>query len=65
MGAASFGYGLFQLISSLLPVKLLKIISIFGFEGDRNIGVKCLMYARSSPDMRAVLATYIIGITTN
>lgn len=57
MGAAAFGYGIFQLTSSLLPNKLLKIISIFGFEGNRDIGIACLMFTRKSSDMRAVLAT--------
>lgn len=59
MAASSFGYGLFQLTTSLLPAKLLKIISIFGFEGNRDIGVSCLTYARSSSDMRATLATFV------
>lgn len=49
--------GLFLLVSSLLPAKLLKIISIFGFEGNRNVGVSCLMYARTSNDVRSILAT--------
>lgn len=58
MGAAAFGYGIFQLTSSLLPAKLLKIISIFGFEGNRDLGISCLMFARTSTDMRAILSTY-------
>lgn len=62
MGAASFGYGIFQLTASLLPAKLLKIISIFGFEGNRDIGVACLMFARLSSDMRAILATYVLTL---
>lgn len=57
MGAASFGYGLFQLSVSLLPPNLLKLISFFGFEGDRRIGIACLKHSRQSEDMRAPLAT--------
>lgn len=49
--------GLFLLVSSLLPSKLLKIISIFGFEGNRNVGLSCLTYARTSNDVRSILAT--------
>lgn len=56
MGAVSFGYGLFQLMSSLLPNKILKVISIFGFEGNRDIGMSCLKFARTSADMRSTLA---------
>lgn len=62
MAASSFGYGLFQLTTSLLPAKLLNIISIFGFEGNRDIGVSCLTYARSSTDMRATLATFVFSV---
>lgn len=57
MGAVSFGYGLFQLASSLLPNKILKVISIFGFQGNRDTGMACLKFARSSIDMRSALAT--------
>jgi len=57
MGAISFGYGVFQLCISLLPPNLLKLISFFGFEGDRDAGVLCLSYSKSTEDMRAPLAT--------
>lgn len=57
MGAVSFGYGLFQLGMSLLPSALLKVSNIFGFTGDKDQGIECLMYARLGCDMRAPLAT--------
>ncbi|XP_062554338.1 tetratricopeptide repeat protein 39C-like [Armigeres subalbatus] len=57
MGAVSFGYGVFQLSISLLPPSLLKLISFLGFEGDRTMGVACLMHSRTSMDMRAPLST--------
>ncbi|XP_058445774.1 tetratricopeptide repeat protein 39C-like isoform X2 [Malaya genurostris] len=57
MGAASFGYGVFQLSISLLPPSLLKLISFLGFEGDRTMGIACLMHSRTSVDMRAPLST--------
>ncbi|XP_062712967.1 tetratricopeptide repeat protein 39C-like [Aedes albopictus] len=57
MGAVSFGYGVFQLSISLLPPSLLKVISFLGFEGDRTMGVACLMHSRTSVDMRAPLST--------
>ncbi|XP_055607768.1 tetratricopeptide repeat protein 39C-like [Uranotaenia lowii] len=57
MGAVCFGYGVFQLSISLLPPSLLKLISFLGFEGDRTMGVACLMHSRSSVDMRAPLST--------
>ncbi|KAF4523049.1 hypothetical protein B566_EDAN012778 [Ephemera danica] len=57
MAAVSFGYGIFQLCVSLLPPSLLKLIQFLGFEGDRQIGVSALMFARQGQDMRAPLAS--------
>lgn len=57
MGAVSFGYGLFHLGISLLPGLLLKVSNIFGFSGNKDQGIECLMYARLGSDMRAPLAT--------
>lgn len=60
MGGICFGYGALQLCISLLPPNLLKLISIFGFEGDKNTGIQCLMQARKSNDIRAPLASYTL-----
>lgn len=57
MGAACFGYGLFQLGVSLLPPPLLKLTNILGFSGNRQGGIDNLMFAREGTDMRAPLAT--------
>lgn len=57
MGAVSFGYGIFQLCSSLLPPKILKIFNFLGFVGVQSAGISCLMYSRSTNDVRSVMAT--------
>lgn len=57
MSAVSFGYGIFQLCISLLPPSLLKLIHFLGFEGDRQVGISALMFARQGRDMRAPLAS--------
>ncbi|KAJ4443041.1 tetratricopeptide repeat protein 39C-like [Periplaneta americana] len=57
MSAVSFGYGIFQLCISLLPPSLLKLIHFLGFEGDRQVGIAALMFARQGHDMRAPLAS--------
>lgn len=68
MGAASFGYGIFQLTVSLLPPNLIKFISFLGFGGNRDVGLSCLMYSENSDDIRAPFAIlsllwyYTIGI---
>lgn len=57
MGAVSFGYGAFQLAVSLLPPSMLKLVSFFGFEGDREMGLSCLQFSRTTTDMRSPLST--------
>ncbi|KAK3886943.1 hypothetical protein Pcinc_008916 [Petrolisthes cinctipes] len=57
MASVSFGYGLFQLCTSLLPPSLLRVVSVLGLQGDRLAGLSALMFARRSHDMRAPLAT--------
>ena len=59
MGAVSFGYGLFHLAVSLLPNKLLNVVHLLGFEGDRQTGIQALLFSRQGSDMRAPIATYV------
>ncbi|XP_052708904.1 tetratricopeptide repeat protein 39C-like [Crassostrea angulata] len=56
-GAVSFGYGTFQICISMVPPKILKLIELFGFEGDRDAGLAALDYSSHSKDMKAPLAT--------
>lgn len=42
LGAVSFGYGLFQVIISLVPEKVLKLIEFLGFHGDREAGLNAI-----------------------
>lgn len=57
LGAVNFGYGTFQLCISMVPPKILKLIEFLGFEGDREVGLACLVYTSHSRDMKAPLAT--------
>lgn len=59
LGAVSFGYGVFQLVISMVPPKVLKLIEFLGFEGDRDVGLQALHTSSNSRDMRAPLATYV------
>ncbi|XP_022308818.2 tetratricopeptide repeat protein 39C-like isoform X2 [Crassostrea virginica] len=56
-GAVCFGYGTFQICISMVPPKILKLIELFGFEGDRDAGLAALDYSSHSKDMKAPLAT--------
>lgn len=58
LGSVSFGHGLLQLVISLVPPKILKIIEFLGFEGDRQIGLKELERASLTKDMKAPLAMF-------
>lgn len=58
-GAVSFGYGIFRLLVSLIPPKILWWIQFLGFEGDQDEGLTCLEFSSQSADMKAPLATYV------
>jgi hypothetical protein len=60
LGAVSFGYGLFQICLSFTPPNVLKLIKIFGFEGDRNIAIKAINFTSNSKDMRAPFADMVL-----
>ena len=57
LGSVSVGYGSFQLCISMVPPKILKIIELLGFDGDRQIGLSCLDFASKSNSARAPMAT--------
>ena len=60
LGAVSFGYGLFQIILSLIPPNLLKIVKLLGFEGDRGVGLNALIFTSNSKDLRAPFADLVL-----
>jgi len=59
LGAVSFGYGVFRLLVSLIPPKILWWIQFLGFDGDQDEGLACLEYCSQSADMKAPLAMYV------
>lgn len=60
LGAVSFGYGLFQICLSFMPASILKLIKVFGFEGDRSVAIKAINFTSLSRDMRAPFADLIL-----
>lgn len=56
-GSVSFGYGLFQLVISMLPPKLLRIIKFLGFNGDEKVGLQAIERAGESNDIKAPIAS--------
>jgi tetratricopeptide (TPR) repeat protein len=55
-GAVYFGYGIMNIVLSLIPPKLMKLANLFGFSGDRRLGLQALEFASHSQDMKAPLA---------
>lgn len=55
-GGLYFGFGLMNVIVSLIPPKLIKVANLFGFHGSRKIGLQALEYSSHSQDMKAPLA---------
>lgn len=60
LGSVSFGYGLFQICLSFMPPNILKLIKVFGFEGDRSVAIKAINFTSNSKDMRAPFADMIL-----
>nr|XP_054756969.1 tetratricopeptide repeat protein 39C-like [Lytechinus pictus] len=55
-GGVSFGYGVLQLVISMMPPNLLTVVNLLGFHGNKEFGLKCLDTASHSTDMKAPLA---------
>lgn len=60
LGAVSFGYGIFQICLSFMPPNILKLIKVFGFEGDRSVAIKAINFTSLSRDMRSPFADMIL-----
>ena len=58
-GGVYFGYGLMNIVVSLIPPKLMKLANLFGFRGSRKVGLQALEYASHSQDMKAPLARWV------
>ena len=61
-GGVYFGYGLMNVIVSLIPPKLMKLANLFGFHGSRKVGLQALEYACHSQDMKAPIARWVWSV---
>ena len=57
-----FGYGLMNIIISLIPPKLMKLANLFGFRGSRKIGLQALEFTSKSQSMKAPLARLLLWV---
>jgi hypothetical protein len=68
--SCNFGLGLFNLIVSMLPPIVVKVVEWIGFSGDRHLGLNMLRAAvRADANMSAfaaiMLLSYLAGISTH
>ncbi|EJD00340.1 uncharacterized protein FOMMEDRAFT_142311 [Fomitiporia mediterranea MF3/22] len=56
VSGAAFGYGLFNLIFSLLPAKVKTVVGLFGFQHDRRLALQALAVSAARKDVHAFLA---------
>ncbi|XP_061685703.1 tetratricopeptide repeat protein 39B-like [Syngnathoides biaculeatus] len=56
-GGVSMGIGSFNLMLSLLPSRILKLMEFLGFSGDREMGLSELRAGASSDSLRSILST--------
>ncbi|XP_028406019.1 tetratricopeptide repeat protein 39C-like [Dendronephthya gigantea] len=54
--AIAFGYGLFNLVVSLTPPKVLQLAQMLGFHGNQGLGLVCLKYVCQSQNVKAELS---------
>ncbi|KAM9363858.1 tetratricopeptide repeat protein 39B-like [Symphorus nematophorus] len=56
-GGVSMGIGSFNLMLSLLPSRVLRLMEFLGFSGDRELGLSELRQGASSNSLRSILST--------
>ncbi|XP_072373159.1 tetratricopeptide repeat protein 39B isoform X3 [Scyliorhinus torazame] len=56
-GGVKLGIGAFNLMLSLLPLRILRLLEFIGFSGNRDLGLSMLREGASSHSLRAVLCT--------
>ncbi|EJD00336.1 uncharacterized protein FOMMEDRAFT_159009 [Fomitiporia mediterranea MF3/22] len=56
VSGAAFGYGLFNLVFSLLPAKVKTVVGLFGFQHDRRLALQALAVSAARKDVHAVFS---------
>ncbi|XP_029362593.1 tetratricopeptide repeat protein 39B-like [Echeneis naucrates] len=56
-GGVNMGIGSFNLILSLLPSRVLRLMEILGFSGDRELGLSQLREGAADKNLRSILST--------
>ncbi|KAF7660432.1 hypothetical protein LDENG_00281960 [Lucifuga dentata] len=59
-GGVSMGIGSFNLMLSLLPSRVLRLMEFLGFSGDREMGLSELRAGAASSSLRSILSTLML-----
>ncbi|XP_037662553.1 tetratricopeptide repeat protein 39B-like [Choloepus didactylus] len=60
VGGIKFGLGAFNLMLSLMPPKSLKLLSVVGFAGDREVGLALLHESASESHINNILSVFTL-----
>ncbi|KAF4608318.1 hypothetical protein EYR40_000662 [Pleurotus pulmonarius] len=60
VSGTAFGYGLFNLVFSLLPKKVQSVVGFFGFKHDRKLALQALAVAAAKSDVHSVFAGLVL-----
>ncbi|KAF8664000.1 hypothetical protein AX16_000851 [Volvariella volvacea WC 439] len=60
IAGTAFGYGLFNLVFSLLPKKVQGVVGFFGFKSDRKVALQALALAAAGNDVHSVFAGLVL-----
>ena len=65
LSGTAFGFGLFNLVFSLLPAKVKGVVGFFGFHHDRKLALRALAVSAAKKDVHSVFAGYASSCTTS
>ncbi|KAG1827373.1 outer membrane protein Iml2/Tetratricopeptide repeat protein 39 [Suillus subaureus] len=60
LSGTAFGYGLFNLVLSLLPAKIRNVVGFFGFNHDRKLALQALAVSAARSDIHSVFAGLVL-----
>lgn len=59
-GGVQLGIGAFNLMLSLLPGRIIRLLEFIGFSGNRELGIQQLQEGASGASLRAILCTFTL-----
>ncbi|KAK7443214.1 Mitochondrial outer membrane protein iml2 [Stygiomarasmius scandens] len=60
LAGTAFGFGLFNLVFSLLPKKVQSLVGFFGFKHDRKLALQALAVSAAKKDVHSVFAGLVL-----